>query len=119
MKNIIKILSFVIASSLLISCNDYLDTDPTDRVSDKMLWSEEGTAEYAVNNLYNYLASVNGSQFLAGMTESLTDEFKYGSYNYNSLCYIPSEFAYGGSTLTASYVDVYMGVWESRYNQIR
>ena len=50
MKNIIKILSFVIASSLLISCNDYLDTDPTDRVSDKMLWSEEGTAEYAVNS---------------------------------------------------------------------
>lgn len=119
MKNIIKILSFVIASSLLISCNDYLDMDPTDRVSDKMIWSEEGTAEYAVNNLYDYLASVNGSQFLAGMTESLTDEFKYGSYNYNSLCYIPSEFAYGGSTLTASYVDVYMGVWESRYNQIR
>ncbi|MDD7455063.1 MAG: RagB/SusD family nutrient uptake outer membrane protein [Bacteroidales bacterium] len=119
MKNIIKILSFVIASSLLISCNGYLDTDPTDRVSDKMLWSNEATAEYAVNNLYSYLASVNGSQFLAGMTESLTDEFKYGSYNYNSLCYIPSEFAYGGSTLTSNYVDVYMGVWESRYTQIR
>ena len=53
------------------------------------------------------------------MTDALTDQIKYGSYLYNSMCFIPSEIAYGGSTLTANYVDVYMGAWGSLYGALR
>ena len=59
------------------------------------------------------------SQCVAGETEALTDQLKYGSYNYNSLCFIPSEIAYGGSNLTATYVDAYLGCWGSWYSAVR
>ena len=39
-----------------------------------------------------------------GLPESLPDMMKYGSYNYNSLAFIPSEFAYGEDhTIKAGY----------------
>ena len=59
------------------------------------------------------------SQCSAGLTEALTDQLKYGSYNYNAMCYIPSEIAYGdATTLTAGYVDAYLGYWGSWYQGI-
>jgi glyoxylase-like metal-dependent hydrolase (beta-lactamase superfamily II) len=59
------------------------------------------------------------NQCVAGQTEALTDMLKYGSYNYNALCYIPSEIAYGAATtLTTSYVDSYLGYWGSWYGGI-
>ena len=103
----------------LASCNDYLDMTPTDKVSDKGTWTDISTAELAVNYLYSFVYDINEEQCLAGMTDALTDQMKYGSYNYNSLCFIPSEIAYGGSTLSASYVDTYLGYWGTRYNSIR
>ncbi len=106
----------------LSSCNDYLDMTPTDSVSDKMLWSSTQNAEYAVNYLYKSfydLSNFTLGQCAAGMTEGLTDMLKYGSSNYNALQYIPSEIAYGGTTLTVNYVTVYMGTWETMYTYIR
>ncbi len=58
------------------------------------------------------------SQSQAGMTEALTDQMKYGSYNYNSMCFIPSEIAYGVSP-SAGYFDAYMGYWGTWYGAIR
>ncbi len=101
------------------SCNDYLDMTPTDKVSDKGVWKDINTAELAVNYLYSFVYDINEQQSLAGMTDALTDQMKYGSYLYNRLCFIPSEIAYGGSTLSSSYVDTYLGYWGSRYNSIR
>lgn len=106
----------------LTSCNDFLDMTPKDSVSDKLMWSNAQNAEYAVNYLYQYLYNDDNSalgQSVAGMTEALTDQMKYGSYNYNALCFIPSEISYGGTTLSASYVDVYLGTWNSDYERIR
>ncbi len=119
MKKYILGLSFIAAASILPGCSDYLDLSPTDKVSDKGVWSSITTAEYAVNSLYTYLENVAGNQCVAGMVEGLTDEMKYGSYLYNANCYIPSEMAYGGSTLTATYVDAYMGYWGSNYERVR
>lgn len=101
------------------SCNDFLDMTPTDSISDKGVWTNVTTAEYSVNYLYSYLYDIAAAQCVAGETEALTDQLKYGSYNYNSLCLIPSEIAYGGSNLTATYVDAYLGYWGSRYTAIR
>ena len=101
-----KVLSIILlgASLGLGSCSDYLDMTPTDRASDKLVWSKLDYAEQAVNDFYryiDYLGAYRDGQCLAGMTEALTDQLKYGSYNYMAKCQIPSEIAYGGS------VDVY------------
>lgn len=118
MKNIFKtILAAAVVG--LSSCTSILDMDPTDRVSDKVLWESTQNAEYHVNYLYSYLYDVLMGQCVAGQTEALTDQLKYGSYNYNSLCYIPSEIAYGdATTLTTSYVDSYLGYWGVWYQGI-
>lgn len=106
----------------LTSCNNYLTMNPTDSTSDKLIWSSESYANMAINYFYAdipYLGNFNDYECAAGMTEGLTDEFKYSSMNYNAECYIPNEISYGGSVLTSSYVDVYMGIWGSTYNEIR
>ena len=118
MKNIFKT---ILAAAVigLSSCTSILDMDPTDRVSDKVLWESTQNAEYHVNYLYSYLYDVLMGQCVAGQTEALTDQLKYGSYNYNSLCYIPSEIAYGdATTVTTSYVDSYLGYWGVWYQGI-
>ena len=117
MKKIFK--SILAASAIcLTSCTGLLDMTPTDRVSDKIIWENTQNAEYSINYIYSYIIDVTQSQSHAGMTEALTDQMKYGSYNYNSMCYIPSEIAYGVSP-SAGYFDAYMGYWSTWYGAIR
>ena len=119
MKNIYKFIITALMALGLSSCTSFLDMSPTDKVSDKVMWENTTNAEYHVNYLYSYIYDVLMGQCVAGQTEALTDMLKYGSYNYNSLCYIPSEIAYGSATtLTAGYVDSYMGYWGSWYTGI-
>ncbi len=119
MKKIYKAILAAAAAMGFFSCTPYLDMTPTDSVSDKVMWESTENAEYHVNYLYSYIYDVLMGQCVAGQTEALTDMMKYGSYNYNSLCFIPSEIAYGAATtLTASYVDAYMGFWGSWYQAI-
>ena len=120
MKSFMKkiFLGLFVSGFTLSSCN-FLDMTPPDRVSDKVMWENTQNAEYSINYLYSYLYDVVMNQCLAGQTEALTDQMKYGSYNYNSLAFIPSEIAYGeATTLTPSYVDVYLGYWSSWYRAI-
>ena len=94
------------------SCSDFLDMTPPDRVSDKVIWETTQSAEYTLNYMYSYVYDIVMSQSRVGLTEALTDQMKYGSYNYNAMAFIPSEMAYGdATTLSASYVDAYMGYW--------
>lgn len=108
-----------IASLSLASCDEYLDMTPSDRVSEKTIWAETKTAEYSINYLWTYIWDFNSSPTVIGLTEALTDQLKYTSYNYNAYCYIPSEMSYGGSVLTTTYVDSYMGYWGTLYTAIR
>lgn len=112
---------YVIAASalMLCSCTKFLDMTPTDSVSAKTIWENTTNAEYSINYLYTYIWDFNSSPTKIGLSESLTDEMKYTSYNYNALCYIPSEMSYGGSNLTAGYVDSYLGKWGTLYRAIR
>lgn len=120
MKRSMKYIAAVAVSVTAVSCSGFLDMTPRDSVSDKVIWESTQNAEMAVNYLYSYTYDVLMNQCLAGLTESLTDMMKYGSYNYNSLCFIPSEIAYGDeTTLTTSYVDTYLGYWSSWYGAIR
>lgn len=110
-----------IAALCAISCDKsgFLDMTPTDRVSAKTIWENTQNAEYSINYLYTYIWDLNSQPTVVGLTESLTDEMKYTSYNYNALCYIPSEVSYGSSNLTYSYVDSYLGYWGVLYEAIR
>lgn len=116
-----KPLSFVLSAAILAmtGCNSFLDMTPTDRVSEKTIWAKTETAEYSINYLYTYILDFFTSPTGLGLSEALTDELKYTSYNYNALCFIPSEFSYGGSTLTVNYVDTYLGRWGTLYTAIR
>lgn len=118
-KNILKCCAVALVLASSVSCTDLLDMTPTNLVSDKTMWEKTETAEWAVNSLYTYVYSVIANQSVVGLTESLTDMMKYGSYNYNSLAFVPSEFAYGEDhTIKATYVNAYMGYWGTRYSQI-
>ena len=119
MKNIFK--TFIVAALIgLPSCTSMLDMTPPDRVSDKVIWENTANAEYSINYLYSYIYDVTMGQSAAGQTEAFTDQLKYGSYNYNALCMIPSEIAYGeATTFSAGYVDSYIGTWGSWYGAIR
>lgn len=118
-KNILKCCAAALVLAGGVSCTDLLDMTPTNLVSDKTMWEKTETAEWAVNSLYTYVYSVVANQSVVGLTESLTDMMKYGSYNYNSLAFVPSEFAYGEDhTIKATYVNAYMGYWGTRYSQI-
>lgn len=120
MKNIVKGILIAAISFNVASCSSFLDLTPPDRVSDKVIWESTQNAEYAVNFIYSYIYDLTVSQSKMGLTEALTDQMKYGSYNYNSMCYLPSEFSYeDATTITASYVDSYMGYWSSNYGAIR
>jgi hypothetical protein len=79
-KNIYLII--LLAATLgMTSCNSYLDETPTTAASDKLVWSNSQYAQLAVNDFYHYLyylGSFASTDCVAGLTESLTDEFKYG-----------------------------------------
>ena len=122
MKTRVLVFSLLFATIGLSSCNDFLDISPTDKATDKLVWNDVSTAEQAVNYFYadiSNMGSFNNYQCAVGLTEGLTDELKYGNLLYNSECYIPNEISYGGSVLTASYTNVYMGVWGKTYEKIR
>lgn len=115
-----KTFAIIVSVLALSSCGKYLDMTPRDSVSSKVMWETTGNAEYSINYIYTYIWDLNSSPTDLGLTEALTDEMKYTSYNYNALCYIPSEFAYGdGQTVTATYVDAYLGRWATLYRAIR
>lgn len=126
MKTKLNILLLALAAALpLVSCDDYLDTTPTDSVSDEIIWSKYDYAQLQANYMYEdvKLIGVYGTGYGVsrdcplGLSESLTDLFKYGGYGNNVLMYIPSEIAYGVS-LTNSTVDVYLGAWTTMYKYI-
>lgn len=117
MKKIVIAISLL---GILVGCNKFLDMTPRDRVSDKVMWATTESAEFAVNSIYSYAYDIFAYwPSSVGITEAFTDEFKYGSYVNFAYCLIPSQVAYGGTNLTNSFVDVYLGCWGSLYDAIR
>lgn len=121
--------SLALAATVLAlgSCSDFLDTTPTNSTSDKTIWSKYEYAQLHANYMYEDLNLINGygtgsgttRDCSIGLSESLTDLFKYGGYSYTAANRIPSEFAYGGvTTLTKGYVDTYLGTWTTMYKYI-
>ncbi|MDR0542062.1 MAG: RagB/SusD family nutrient uptake outer membrane protein [Dysgonamonadaceae bacterium] len=64
-------------------CDEFLDTTPTDRISDKLVWENIKTATLYNNTFLAYIDRYgtfsSPSQFNGNLTEGLTETFKYGS----------------------------------------
>ncbi len=121
-KNILKAVLIGMVALSFSSCKKYLDMTPTSAASDKLVWSKVEYAEIAINSFYhdlNYFSNFSTGQCTAGMTDGLTDAFKYSSMTYNAYMYIPNEIAYGGSVLTPNYASVYLGNWGPVYERVR
>ncbi|MBE6236620.1 MAG: RagB/SusD family nutrient uptake outer membrane protein [Bacteroidales bacterium] len=114
MKILSKILVLIGILFTGVSCNKFFDDmQPTDKVSDKVIWNTTVNAEYHINYLYSYVYDVAVGQSSSGvLTEAYTDMLKYGSYNNVPMGLQASQTAYGSSTtLSDNWVNVYLGNW--------
>lgn len=104
----------------LMSCNDWLELTPPDRVSDKAAWESQAATDLYVNNFYEYIAiygQFGDQQFQGNLTEGLTETFKYGSPilgnragDSNHYVFTPETMSSNGSMLDC---------WTNTYTRIR
>jgi len=115
------LMAFLSAWTLgLGACNDFLDPDPTDRLSDKLFWEKEASTDLYLNSLYTYIPSYGNfgeAQFNDGLlTEGMTGMLKYGAYsagvgNANRIVFNPY-------FVTADQSQGLV-IWPTSYNRIR
>lgn len=120
MKNKILYSIFIIGFLGVLSCTDFLDTHPKDRVSDKLIWQDAKRVNMYVNSFYPYIhdwGSFGSRQFANNLTEGLTETLKYGSSvagnrygDANEYAMKPERFSPDGGLLKA---------WTSAYEGIR
>ena len=113
-----------------VSCNDFLDLQPTDAVTDRMMWSKPEYAELYVNSFYALINNYSqywtdasaAMQCSYGLTEGLTDMMKYSpasSNNTGAHYGFMNQFIYGLSGTTAASCSFYLSNWSNAYTQIR
>ena len=69
MKKII-LLASAVAMLSATACNKLLDLTPRDSISDKVMWADVSSAEYAVNSVYSYIYDIYVTYpCVAGMTD--------------------------------------------------
>ncbi len=122
MKKITSIFIAVLTLSLIgfSSCSDWLDLMPTDSLTDKVVWEDEGSVDLYVNGFYTYLhqyGQFGTRQFEGSLTESLTNTFKYGSYALGHKAGHPNNYVFNPSAITTA--TVFYGNWSDGYNKIR
>ncbi|RIJ46123.1 RagB/SusD family nutrient uptake outer membrane protein [Maribellus luteus] len=118
-KHLIKIV-FLLGIVSLVGCDEFLDTTPSDRISDKLAWESEANVQLYINGFYPYIdryGSFGNSQFKGSLTEGLTETLKYGSYvpgatagNSNLYVFTPETMSATGNLL---------GTWKDTYERIR
>jgi len=84
----------------LVSCNDYLEVEPKDQITDAALWANTGNADLFLNNIY---ASVPGPFNTDDLEDNYTDDSMNG---------IPGRVSgtlYANSTYTPSNAPSYWG----------
>lgn len=82
MKKKITHIALLSATVALAGCNDWLDMNPTDKVSEKIVWSDPTYVTQYVNGFYPYISrygSFETGDSQVGLTEGLTETLKFGS----------------------------------------
>lgn len=120
MKKHIKIFAVAIASLALCGCNDLLDTTPTDRVSDRLVWTDISYATLYINNFYAYIdryGQFGSLQFSGNLTEGLTPTLKYGSSQPGSNAGDSNNYVFYPERITTD--ANLLGNWDDAYAKIR
>lgn len=118
MKKSILILASIAA---LVSCNKWLDgTKDSSTLSESAIWETKESANYYLNGFYTYLhkyGQFGEAQFGGSMTESLTDELKYGSEALGNKAGHPNNYVTNADAVTPD--GCLWGVWGNAYGQVR
>ncbi len=104
----------------LMSCNDYLELTPTDRISDKSAWESQAATDLYVNNFYEYLSiygQFGSAQFNGNLTEGLTETFKYGSPITGSRAGDSNDYVFTPERLTSA--GSLLDCWSATYERVR
>lgn len=117
--NLIKII-LIWSVAVISGCDDFLNTTPTDRISDEVVWANENNVTLYINAFYPYIdryGNFGSSQFNGTLTEGLTETLKYGSYvpgtragDANMYVFNPEMLSPSGSLLDT---------WGETYERIR
>ena len=119
MRKIFNIQILIVLLLLVSSCDDWLDLTPTDKLSDKIVWESEASADKYVNGFYTYLhqyGQFGDEQFEGSLTESLTDAFKYGSYALGHKAGHPNNYVFNPSAVTPA--SVFYDNWNDGYDNV-
>ena len=109
-----------VAAFTLSGCNAFLDTTPSDRISDKLTWTSTEYVDLYVNNFYEYLSvygQFGSQQFNGNLTEGLTNTFKYGSVSPGSGAGDSNDYVFHPEKLQPS--GSLLDIWSSTYTRIR
>ena len=82
MKKKIIHIALLAATVAMAGCNDWLDMSPTDKVSEKIVWSDPTYVTQYINGFYPYISrygSFETGDSQVGLTEGLTETLKFGS----------------------------------------
>jgi len=111
----------IIGTICLAGCNDFLDTTPTNSISDKIVWESNETVQLYVNAFYPYIDRYgifsSPSQFSGNLTEGLTETLKYGSYVPGSGAGDANMYIFTPERITPA--TNLMDVWTTTYERIR
>lgn len=120
MKNYRLIIVLLSISVLLTGCEDYLDTTPTDRISDLVVWKNQDNVALYINGFYPYIdryGNFGNSQFNGNLTEGLTETLKYGSYVPGSKAGDSNNYVFNPETISPT--GNLLEVWGVTYERIR
>lgn len=104
----------------LIGCDDMLETTPTDRISDKLVWKSEANVTLYINGFYPYIdryGNFGTSQFNGSLTEGLTETLKYGSYVPGSKAGDANNYVFTPETMSPT--GNLLSTWKDTYERIR
>ena len=104
----------------LASCEEMLDTTPTDRISDKVVWENEQNVTFYINGFYPYIdryGNFSTSQFSGSLTEGLTETLKYGSYVPGSKAGDANMYVFTQELMSPT--GNLLGTWDDAYERIR
>lgn len=106
----------------MTGCNKWLDMSPTDRVSEKIVWSDETYITQYINGFYAYLSrygSYETQDSQVGLTDGLTETLKFGSNVEGTNVGFPNRIAFAEGGLSAPTAAFHFGNWDNSYDRIR
>ena len=122
MKKKIAHIALLSATVALAGCNDWLDMNPTDKVSEKIVWSDPTYVTQYVNGFYPYISrygSFETGDSQVGLTEGLTETLKFGSATPGTNVGFANIIAFAEGGLAAPTAAFHFGAWDDTYTRIR